>query len=296
MSHMTDTSRIAEGLRRAAESGDVPGVSATAATADGVIFEGAFGKRSLATGAAMTLDTVVSIASMTKAVTAACAMQQVERGKLSLDGDIGTMLPEVRRAQVLEGFDAGGKPQLRPPKSAITLRRLLTHTAGYSYDMWNADIARYIEVTGLPGIGTCKNAALELPLVADPAEKWEYGISIDWAGKAVEAASGRNLDEYMRENLLGPLGMTDTVFKLSDGQRERLATVHARTPGDFVPTQMEMPQNPEFFMGGGGLYSTVGDYLKFTRMILHGGSFNGARVLSPETVELMSRNAMGDLT
>ena len=106
--------------------------------ADGVIFEGAFGKRSLATGAPMTADTVVLIASMTKAVTAACAMQQVERGKLSLDGDIAAIVPELGRVQVLEGFDTDGRPRLRAPKRAITLRHLLTHTAGYSYDMWNA--------------------------------------------------------------------------------------------------------------------------------------------------------------
>jgi methyl acetate hydrolase len=292
---MIDTSKIAEGLRRAAESGDVPGVVAAAATADGVIFEGAFGKRSLASGAAMTLDTVVRIASMTKAVTAACAMQQVERGKLSLDGGLATIVPQLGRVQVLEGFDAAGTPRLRAPKRAITLRHLLTHTAGYSYDMWNGEIVRYIEVTGIPGIMTCKNAALELPLIADPGEKWEYGISIDWAGKAIEAVSGRNLDRYMQENILGPLGMTDTGFKIGDAQRARLATVHARTPDGLAPIEMEFPQNPEFFMGGGGLYSTMSDYLKFTRMILHGGTLNGVQVLRPETVATMSRNAMGDL-
>src|SRR5580704_3151578 len=141
---MIDTSRITDGLRRSAESGDVPGVVAAAATADGVIFEGAFGKRSLATGAPMTADTVVLIASMTKAVTAACAMQQIERGKLSLDGDLGAIVPELARVQVLEGFATDGRPRLRAPKRAITLRHLLTLTAGYSYNMWNGDIVRYL--------------------------------------------------------------------------------------------------------------------------------------------------------
>jgi methyl acetate hydrolase len=292
---MVDTSKIADGLRRAADSGDVPGVVAAAATADGVIFEGGYGKRSLATGEPMTADTVVWIASMTKAVTGACAMQQVERGKLSLDEDIATVLPELGRVQVLEGFDAAGKPRLRAPKRAITLRHLLTHTAGYAYDMWNADMARYMEVTGTPGIISCQNAALSLPLVADPGEKWEYGISIDWAGKAVEAVSGQKLDRYMQENLLGPLGMSDTAFKIGEAQRKRLAKIHARTPDGFVVTDTELPQDPEFHMGGGGLYSTVGDYLKFLQMMLHGGTFNGAQVLRPETVAMMSQNAMGDL-
>ena len=149
---MGTTQQISSVLRRAADAGDVPGVVATAANADGVIFEGAFGTRDLATGAPMTTDTVVWIASMTKAVTGACAMQLVEQGKLSLDGDIGKVLPELGRVQVLEGFDADGKPRLRSPKRGITLRHLLTHTSGFAYNIWNADIARYLEATGTPGI------------------------------------------------------------------------------------------------------------------------------------------------
>jgi CubicO group peptidase (beta-lactamase class C family) len=152
-----------------------------------------------------------------------------------------------------------------------------------------------MELTATPSILTCQNAALALPLIADPGEKWEYGISIDWAGKAVEAVSGQTLDKYMRENLLQPLGMNDTAFKLGDAQRRRLATIYSRTPAGLVPAGLEIPQDPEFHMGGGGLYSTVGDYLKFARVILHGGILNGARVLRPETVTAMSHNAMGNL-
>jgi methyl acetate hydrolase len=292
---MVDASRIADSLRRATESGDLPGVAAAAATSDGVIFEAAFGIRDLATGDAMTADTVVWIASMTKAVTAACAMQLVERGKLSLDEDISSILPELRSVQVLVGFDDDGKPRLRTPKRAITLRQLLTHTSGHAYGMWNADIARYIEATGTPSITSCQNAALLLPLTSDPGEKWEYGIAIDWVGKAVEAVSGQTLDRIMQDEIFNPLGMSDTGFKIGTAQRQRLAKIHSRSADGLVSTGMEIPQDPEFHMGGGGLYSTVGDYLKFTQMILHGGSFNGVEVLRPTTVAMMSRNAMGDL-
>jgi methyl acetate hydrolase len=292
---MIDINKIADPLRRATESGDVPGVVAAAATADGVIFEGGFGTRDLATGVPMTADTVVWIASMTKAVTGACAMQLVERGKLSLDSNVAEVLPELGGVQVLEGFAADGTPKLRAPKRGITLRHLLTHTSGHAYDMWNADIGRYIEVTGMPSIISCKNAALLLPLVSDPGEKWEYGIAIDWAGKAVEAVSGQTLSHYMQDNILTPLGMTDTGFKVGPAQRQRLAKIHARTPGGLVSTDTEIPQDPEFHMGGGGLYATAGDYLKFAQMILHGGTFNGVQVLRPETVAVMSGNAMGDL-
>jgi len=292
---MVDTSGIVAELSRAADAGDVPGVVAAAATSDGPIFEGGFGKRDLATGAPMTADTVVWIASMTKAVTGACAMQLVERGQLSLDEPIKSLLPQLANPKVLEGFDPDGNPMLRPARRDITLRHLLTHTSGYVYDIWNADMVRYQEKFGIPGILSCMNAALTTPLVADPGTQWEYGIGIDWAGKAVEAASNQKIGVYMRENLFVPLGMKDTAFKIGAEQRKRLAKIHARTPDGLVSTDTEIPQEPEFEMGGGGLYSTAGDYLKFARAILGGGAVDGARVLKSETVEIMSKNAIGDL-
>jgi CubicO group peptidase (beta-lactamase class C family) len=292
---MPDAEQIASVLRNAVDRGDIPGVAAAAANRDGVIFQDGFGIRDTATGAQMTADTVVWIASMTKAVTGACAMQLVERGKLSLDDNISAILPELAHVQVLEGFDQAGKPRLRPAKRAITIRQLLTHTAGYAYEVWNADVARYQRETGIPSITTCQNAALTLPLIFDPGEKWAYGISIDWVGKAVEAVSGKTLDRYMHDNILTPLGMIDTVFRIGPDQRRRLAKIHARTPDGLISTDTELPQDPEFHMGGGGLYSTVGDYLKFARMIMQGGILDGVRVLKPETVAMMARNAMGDL-
>jgi methyl acetate hydrolase len=292
---MASTDKIAAVLKRAADSGDLPGVAAAAATADGPFFEAGFGKSDLATGAPMTADTVVWIASMTKAVTSTCALQQVERGKLSLDAPIKSVVPGLADPRVLEGFDADGNPKLRPARRDITLRHLLTHTSGYAYDFWNADIMRYLEKTGTPGVISCANVALTTPLTFDPGDRWHYGIGIDWVGKAVEAVSGQRLGSYMKENVLDPLGMKDTAFKIGEAQRKRLAKIHARTPEGLVSTDTEIPQEPEFEMGGGGLYSTVGDYLKFAQAILHGGAFNGAQVLKPDTVKLMSRNAMGDL-
>jgi CubicO group peptidase (beta-lactamase class C family) len=292
---MVDTSRIASVLSRAADSGDVPGVVAAAATLDGPIFEAGFGKRDLAAGEPMTADTVVWIASMTKAVTSACAMQLVERGKLTLDEPVKSVLPQLANPEVLEGFDASGTPKLRPARRDVTLRHLLTHTSGYCYDVWNAEMGRYLEKTGTPGIISCRNAALTTPLMADPGTQWEYGIGIDWAGKVVEAVSKQKLGVYMRENLFDPLGMEDTAFKIGATQRQRLAKIHARTPEGLVPTDTEVPQEPEFELGGGGLYSTVGDFLKFARAILGRGAVDGTRVLKPETVEVMSKNAMGDI-
>jgi methyl acetate hydrolase len=283
-------------LRDAAAAGEVPGVVAMAATADGPVYAGAFGRRALPDGAAMTTDSVFWIASMTKALTSTAAMQLVEQGRLSLDAPISDVLPELAAPQVLEGFDAAGEPILRPARKPITLTHLVTHTAGFGYDIWSPDLIRYQEMKGIPGIITCQNLALTTPLVADPGARWTYGINIDWIGKAVEKVSGQTLEAYFRDHLFGPLGMNDTGFVLTDARRQRLVGMHARhADGSLVPIPFEITQEPEFQMGGGGLYGTAGDYLKFQRMILNRGRHDGVAVLKPETVELMARNHIGDL-
>jgi methyl acetate hydrolase len=283
-------------FRKAADAKEIPGVVAMAATSDGILYEGAFGKRNLVKGPDMTPDSVFWIASMTKALTATAAMQLVEQGKLKLDEPMGKLLPQLEAPQVLEGFNDKGEPKLRPAKRPITLRQLLTHTAGFTYDFWDADTARYVKVADLPGIITCKNAALTTPLAFDPGDRWEYGINIDFAGKAVEAVSGQNLAVYLREHLFQPLGMKDTGFVIGPDQQARLVTVHARKPdGGLDPIEFGIPQEPEFFMGGGGLYGTARDYLAFLQMLMHGGEFNGARILRPETVAQMSINNIGDV-
>jgi len=292
---MSALQQIDQAFQQAVQADAVPGVIATAVHDAEVLYQGAFGKRTLPDGADMTLDTVCWIASMTKAVTAAAAMQLVEQGKLELAQSLGHLIPELAAPQVLEGFDDAGAPRLRPAKRPVTLHHLLTHTAGFSYDIWNANIGRYMEHAGVPGIITCQNAALQTPLVFDPGEGWEYGINIDWVGKVVEGVSGQTLEAYLREHILTPLGMHDTSFTLRPDQRARLAGMHARTPNGLQPIPFEIPQEPEFFMGGGGLYSTAADYLAFMQMILHGGRWNGAQVLKPETVALMSRNHIGEL-
>ena len=282
-------------LQEAVSRGDVPGVVATATNRDETIYEGGFGERALGGGQTMSADTVVWIASMTKALTGMAAMQLVEQGKLSLDAPASDVVPDLSKAQVLDGFDRGGQPLLRPPARSITLRHLLTHTAGFSYEIFNQTIINYQEATGTPGITTCENAALTTPLLFDPGERWEYGINIDWAGKMVEAVSGQRLSAYMQTHIFDPLGMSSTAFKITPQMRARLASIHQRDDaGQLAPVELEIPQEPEFDMGGGGIYSTVGDYLKFVKMILNKGMANGQQLLKPETVELMSTNQMGD--
>jgi CubicO group peptidase (beta-lactamase class C family) len=290
---MQSKAQIDQVLRQKCEANEVPGVVAMAATGSEVIYQGAFGKRDLGRDDPMTTDSVFWIASMTKAITTAAGMQLVEQGKLSLDESIGKLLPDLANPQVLEGFDAKGEPKLRPAKGQITLRQLMTHTAGFAYDMWNGDMVKYLEKTGTPGIITCQNAALKTPICSDPGTRWEYGTNIDFVGKAVEAVSGKKLDAYLRDNLFAPLGMNDTGFKISDSMRKRLVGMHARAPEGLGPFPFEMEQTPEFHMGGGGLYGTAADYIKFTQMILNKGKANGNQVLKPETVALMGQNNIG---
>lgn len=294
---MQSKAEIDQVLRQKSDAKEIPGVVAIAANSKEVIYQGAFGKRDLSKDDAMTTDSVFWIASMTKAITAAAAMQLVEQGKLSLDAPIGKVLPDLAAPQVLEGFDAAGEPRLRPAKNPITLRHLMTHTAGFCYNMWNGDMVQYLEKTGLPAVTTCKNDALKLPLMTDPGTRWEYGINIDYVGKAVEAVSGKRLDAYLRDHLFAPLGMADTAFKIGESQRQRLVAMHGRGPdGSLAPIPFELEQDPEFHMGGGGLYGTASDYIRFTRMILNKGNGSGNQVLKPETVALMGQNHIGELT
>jgi methyl acetate hydrolase len=293
---MQSKSQIDQLLRQMADAKQIPGVVAMAATGKETIYQGAFGKRDLSKDVAMTPDSVFWIASMTKAITAAAGMQLVEQGKLSLDEPIGKILPDLAAPQVLEGFDAKGEPKLRAAKKPITLRQLMTHTAGFAYDMWNRDMVHYLEKTGTPSVTTCQNAALKTPLMTDPGTRWEYGTNIDFVGKAVEAASGKRLDAYLRDHLFTPLGMSDTSFKISAEQRKRLVGMHARgEDGSLAPIPFELEQEPEFHMGGGGLYGTAGDYLKFCQMILNKGKGNGNQVLKPETIATMGQNHIGEL-
>ncbi len=282
-------------LSSAVEAGDVPGVAAMVTDRNGTRYEGAFGVRVLGEAAPMTADTVGWIASMTKAITAAGAMQLVERGALDLDRPAAELLPELGRARVLEGFAEDGSPRTRPPKRPITLRHLLTHTAGFGYEIWNAEIQRYLQATGLPGAGSCELRSLEAPLLFDPGERWNYGINLEWTGRLIEAASGKKLGAYLAANLFAPLGMDSTGFRITPSMRARLAKIHQRDArGALAPTERGERQDPEFERGGGGLYSSARDYLEFVRMILARGAGEHARVLAPETVELMARNHMGE--
>ena len=254
------------------------------------LYEGAFGVRALGGDAAMTLDSQFWIASLTKAVTSAAAMQLVEAGRIGLDQPLGAIVPKLSNLQVMDGWDADGQPRLRPARREVTLHDLLTHTSGFVYEIWNAELGRYVRATGKPGSASGLNAGLEMPLAFDPGERWEYGIGIDWAGKVVEAVAGQTLGGYLAERIFAPLGMLDTQFGRPDG--DRVVSLHNRQPdGSLRVGSSGRPARPELESGGGGLYSTAPDYLRFLAMLLRGGD----AVLRPETIAAMGRNQIGAL-
>jgi len=279
-------------LENAVASGAVAGAVAAVTDAEGTILEVAAGRQSAAAPEPMAVDSVFWIASMTKAITTVAALQLVEDGRLTLNDPIGKILPDLANPVVLQGFDGDGAPVTRPAEKKITLGQLLTHTSGFSYDFANADLARFLAVTGRPSAATGLKEGLRQPLLFEPGPRWEYGIGVDWAGQAVEAVSGHRLDDYFAAHITGPLGMKDTVFSPGKARAGRRAAMHKRTDdGGLEVVAWEPRPAPEFLAGGAGLYSTAPDYLAFMRMILNGGG----DVLLPETVEAMGRNQIGKL-
>ena len=278
-------------LETAIAQGKLPGAVAMLSTRDGETYARAFGMADATSGRPMAIDTPFQIASMTKAVVSVGAMQLVERGTLALDAPIGELLPDLANPQVLTGFAADGTPELRPANRPITLRHLLTHTSGLGYAFVQPEILRWFEHAGMAEIGS--RAAITMPLLFHPGERWEYSVATDWAGLAIEAATGSTLGAYLSEHVFQPLGMGATGFL--PALPTKASQVHVRTPEDGLATIAMYLGGGEFDSGGGGLVSTAPDYTRFVRTILRGGELDGARVLRAETVAEMSRNQVAPL-
>jgi CubicO group peptidase (beta-lactamase class C family) len=276
-------------LEAGVNAGRAPGFAAAVIARDGRRLTACAGVRGVDNPHPMTPDTLFSIASCTKAITSVAALQLVERGLVELDAPVGERLPALAAPRVLTGFDAAGAPITRPATRPITLRHLLTHTSGLAYDFCCADLATCLAASG----GSLMSGAdPDIPLMFEPGEAWQYGIGIDWAGRLIEAVTGKGLDAWCAEHIFAPLGMADTTFFPDAAQSARKASVHQRGPdGAFVAIPFGMPPTPHFMMGGAGLYGTADDYLTFLGAILAGG----APLLKPETYALMMDNHVGDL-
>jgi methyl acetate hydrolase len=279
-------------------SGDprIPGVVAVATNRTHNIFEGAAGLRTLGSPEPMTTDSVFAIFSTTKAITGTAALQLVEDGKLDLDAPAKKYAPELGKVQVLDGFDANGKPKLRAPKRDITTRMLLLHTAGFGYDFFNEKYNTLAQKAGQPSVITSSKASIQTPLLFDPGDEWEYGSNIDWVGQVIEGITGKRLEEVMQQRIFSPLGMTSTAFKMTHSMRAKLAGMHQRDASGALTVMkgFELPQEPEVQMGGHALYATVPDYARFIRMWLNDGMGEHGRVLKAETVAMAVKNGLGD--
>ena len=286
---------IDETLRTGIARRKIPAAVAMVSSNGKITYQGAFGTRDAASGMRVSTDSIFAIASMTKAITSTAALQLVDQGKLTLDEPVSKHIPEFAKLQVLDGYDSSGKPILRPVRTPVTLKHLLTHTSGFCYDNWSEEMIRYEKATGT-SIAAGQVAPM-VPLMFEPGTRWQYGYSTDWTGRLVEIVSGLTLEQFFRRNILDPLGMHDTSFFMTADKFDRLVSRYDRQPdGSLQQEPRALPAKPTAFNGGGGLYSTAGDYVKFMQMILRRGQGEGgARVLQAKTVDSMTSNQIGPL-
>jgi methyl acetate hydrolase len=274
--------------------GGTPGIVAMATDRNGNFYEGAAGVRQLGQDAPMTTDSVFAIFSTTKALTGTLVMQLVEEGKLSLDDAAGRYTPEIDELQVLDGFGADDQPRLRAPKRRITVNDLMLHTSGLCYEFFSGDDLKFRTARNIPTVVSSSFESIRTVLLHDPGAAWTYGVNLDWLGRIVEKTRDKRLGDVMKERIFEPLGMKEIGFRMTDAMKARRAVIHDRAAdGKLTPLpDLVLPDPPPMDMGGHGLYATIGEYMKFIRMVLNGGIGANGRVLKAETVDAMSRDGL----
>jgi methyl acetate hydrolase len=276
-------------LRAAVERGEIAGVVAIATDRDRVIYRGSAGMADLAAGRPMTPDAIFRIASMTKPVVSVAAMQLIEQGRFTLDDPVERHLPEFADLRVFDTFDAETKAyRLRAPARSVTIRQLFTHTSGLGYPFTSPELRDFKPLEG--------EVHPVDPLIFDPGERWLYGRGLTWLGRLIERLSGQPLESYFQEHIFRPLGMGDTSYFVPDDKLDRLVALNRRhADGTITPEAIQPPTSGFTPVGCGGLTSTGSDYARFTRMLLNGGTLDGRRIVSGETVALMAQDHIGGL-
>ncbi len=285
------------------DDGKLPGVLCLVARHGEEAYFHAYGKRDVERGADITRDTVFRIYSMTKPITSVALMQLYEQGRFQLDDPVDRYIPAWKN---LEVYDSGEGDAMRtsPPATPMTIKHLLTHTSGLTYGFMDEHpvgvMYRERRIGGLSVSGTLEemvDALADIPLRFVPGTRWNYGVSTDVCGYLVQLFSDRPLDDYVREQVTGPLGMTETDFRVVPEAHDRLAACYEATDGgDFrlrdAPETSVLHERPTFFAGGGGMVSTIIDYHRFAQMLLNRGELEGVRVLGRKTLEYMTLNHM----
>ena len=294
--------RLHATIQREVDEKRLAGVVTILARHGKVVEERTYGKKDIASGTPMAKDTIFRIYSMSKPVTGVAMMVLYEEGKWHPSDPVSKYIPEFAHLKVFKGVDASGSMILEDPVHAPTMRELMTHTAGFGYGFFGTNMVDKMyadqKVLESKSLKEMIDKLAKMPLLYQPGSRWMYSISMDIQGYIVEKLSGQSLPDFMQQRFLGPLGMKDTGFFVPQEKRNRFATLYGEDPkGELVATTSPLWGSPNDYTtqptlasGGAGMVSTAQDYLRFAQMLLNGGELDGARILAPATVQLMTSN------
>jgi len=298
------TERLASldsGMKSLVDSKKMAGMVTILARHGKIVDEKIYGYTDVAGQKPMQKDTIVRIYSMTKPITGIAMMMLYEEGKWKPSDPIARYIPEFRDLKVYSGVDKDGKPTFDKPGHAPTMGELMSHSAGFTYGFFGSTpvdkMYRDADLLSAPSLQEFIGRVAQLPLLYQPGEGWVYSVSVDIQGYLVEKLSGRPFADFLRERIFVPLGMKDTGFFVPADKLDRVAAIYQ---SDANPGATPMPRDPGIGQppstpsGGGGLYSTAGDYLRFAQMVLNGGELNGVRLVAPSSIELMRTNHISD--
>ncbi|MEV5738332.1 serine hydrolase domain-containing protein [Streptomyces sp. NPDC052292] len=293
--------RLDRHFARLVDEGRLPGYLVSVARGGRVAHLTAYGHRDRAAGLPVAADTLWRIYSMTKPVTAVAVLLLVEEGRLSLDDPLDKHLPAFAGPRVYEG-GSGADVRTRPARGPVLIRHLLTHTAGLTFGFYHEHpVDALYRESGLeysvpPGKDLAETVEVyaRMPLQFEPGTRWNYSVASNVLGRVIEVVAGQPLDEFFAERILRPLGMTDTGFHITGEQAGRLAELYGETEdGGITPVPgLPVRGRPRFLSGSGGLVASAGDFHRFMEMLRRGGELDGARLLSPGTLALMTRNQL----
>jgi len=294
--------RVGDYLREQIANGKIPGAILLIRQHEKPVYHEFFGVRDVATKLPMTDDTIFRLFSVSKAITSVAAMMLIDQGRLKLDDPLAKYIPSFAGTKVgVEKKAANGEQvlELVPPSRPITIADLMTQTSGITYGFYGDGMVRQLYRAAKIYEGDFDNAEFaeriaRLPLEVQPGTVWDYGHSTDILGRVIEVVSGKSLLQFEQDNLLGPLGMTNTGFFVSDPAKYKMIAQPMPDDSDF---KVGLDTNPEnvrkWESGGGGMVSTMADYARFSQMLLNGGSFNGRQYLSPKAFALMASDHIG---